>query len=202
MDLYEFGESAIDFYANKKNRFANGSLLSDDFSDGSKLVKLLMGEIPKHLDLLETPLGITIQVKASGIGLLTLTTHDLSGGKLKRSRWSPLVLDALCLEHDLKYEDFWLKDNKMARIMLGRDLKDLTIPVKRSVLDKLSPNSFYLIDSEGNKVVKNHAVDYEDKELRILRFKSPLYSVVYDEYPKNYEPGLSKELMRSIINVK
>ncbi len=222
--LQEKGLEAVKYYSKMENRFVGKSILRANIPRDvrKKLIETLVLDLAKNIELIKTCNGYSIKPNMKGVNLLTLTTHDFAASVLRGkgrglalfakdcvyiNRWTPLVLYSLCEVHGIEYEDFWIKGNPLARLMLGKDLKDLTVPVKLEVLDKLSPNTVNFINGEGARVKKktNHSnktkgyVDYEDRDSRIIRFKSPLYSVVYDEYPSTYKPGLSKTLMKEIV---
>ncbi len=222
--LQEKGREAREHYSKMENRFIGKSILNTDIPRNmrKKLIETLVKDLAENIELVKTCNGYNIEPNEKAVNLLVLTTHDFAASVLRGkgrgnalyakdceyvNRWTPLVLYSLCEAHGIGYEEFWIKGNPLARIMLGKDLKDLTVPVKREVLDKLSPNAVNFINGAGNRVKKktNHSektkgyVNYNDRDSRVIRFKSPLYSVVYDEYPSTYKPGLSKQLMKDIV---
>ena len=234
--LYAKGLDAIKYYSKLENRFTGNPQLSTQIPRDIRinLIKVLMQEL-SNLPIIESDQGITLGVFPTWeiIGLVTLTTHDFNAGLLRGKgkglalykadcpyvdKWVPLVMYALKERHGLKYEDFWLKGNPLARILLGRELKDLTIKIKEEELVNLSRNRSYVISGIGHKLKRpktgwvdeeqltdedEDRVDYNNRDNRIIRPNSTLLSVYNNDYPQKYgtfEDCLSKGLMSDLIS--
>ena len=201
---------AFDHFSDKSKRFENKSILPDMTREARiRFIKVLIQKI-QEVPIINTPKGRSIKPLDSQVPLLTLTTHGFSANQLRGSgrgntllkgeypfisRWTPLVMHILADKHNLMYEDFWIKGNPLDRVLLGRDLKDLTIPIKEKVLLSLTDRYTYYI-KDGERLKTPH------KDARIIRFKSPIFNAFYDEWPKSYEPGMSKTMMKELLNVK
>lgn len=221
--LYELADRATVYYSDKYNRFLNKSLLNPQLLrfNRIKLIEVLLEEL-KTIPVMETKQGVTIDTskECDALALLVLTTHDFTAGLLRSkgagfalwkndcpyvNKWNPLVMYALSRKHGYQYTDFWLKGNPFARILLGKELKDLSVPIKESELKKLGFTRSHIISQNGERIRSD--IDYKDPNVRIIRARSPLISVYAKVYTKGYYDAkfkMSKDQMLDLIwhNIK
>lgn len=235
--LYILADKCTKYYSKMENRFTGEPQLNIAIPREQRILLIMaLSEELAKLPIEETTNGITLAqtMEPKLLALLALTTHDITAGLLRGKgsgralykkdcryvdKWTPLVMYTLKEKYGLKYEDFWIKENPLARVLLGKELKDLTVPIIESELILLKKSRSYVVSGLGHRLKKPKNPDYLDEEqvtesdedrpnfkdrsTRIIRPNSTLVATYNDDYPQSYgifDDCLSKKYMLDLIN--